>query len=236
MALDPPTRLGLYAWQRERALARLEVFRTQMLDRVFPAFADIEAEARERGDALFREHLSRPTYQEGDEASLAEYAHEAAVEHYRDLHEVLITSINFATATLFHAHWETPVRDWLVSEAPMFGATKAEMKKLETTKLKDVMAFLARQGWSPGDPAWLEHLDELRLVANTVKHARGDSAQALYARNRRLFYPFNLMDDDEMIGAYQADGSDLVIEPEQFAGYAEAVEAFWRAAPAAAED
>lgn len=236
MALETPETFGVHAWQREMALTRLRVFRTQMLKRVFPAFADIEAEAKDHGEALFKAQLSRPGYHEGDELSLAEHAHEAAVEHFRDLHEVLIISINFATASLFHTHWETPVRDWLVREAPMFGASNAEMKKLETAKLKDVMAFLAKQGWSPGDAAWLEQLEELRLVANTVKHAQGDSAEALFRRNRPLFFPFNLMEEDEEIGAYKPDGANLVIEPEQFATYAGAIEAFWLTVPAANDD
>lgn len=234
--LSSPVTLGLYAWQREMALARLRVFRTQMLERVFPAFANIEAEAEARGEELFLGALSRPGYSEGDESALAEHAHETAVEHFRDLHEVLITSINFATATLFHAHWETPVRAWLVGEAPMFGASTREMKKLERTQLAEVLAFLAKHGWATDEAEWLPRLEELRLVANTVKHAKGDSAQALYALDRTLFYPFNLMEEDEMIGDYRGDGSDLVIESERFALYADAVEAFWQSAPPANED
>lgn len=235
MALIPAQHLGLYSWQREAALERLSYFRDQMLNRVFPAFETIEEEAQSHGNAIFNAAVSAPSWVEGDEGSAAEAAHEAAVIHYGELERVLQTSINFAAASLFHVHWETPARDWLTREAPMFGASKTQMKKLETTKLEDVSAFLKGQGWEFSAEPWFATLDELRLVANTVKHARGDSARALFERRRTLFFPFNRMGEDEMIGSYEPDGDDLVVTPEDFRQYASALECFWQSAPAGDE-
>lgn len=235
MPLTPPQTLGLYTWQRDEALTRLRVFRDQMVGRVFPAFANIEQEAREHGDAVFQQALAGPIQPNIDESTLAEHAHEAAQLHYSDLEQVLQTSINFAAATIFHAHWETPVRDWLGREAPMFGASKGQMKKIEGTKLDDIATFLASHGWSFAQAGWFSTLDELRLVANTVKHARGDSARALFERRPKLFWPYNIVGEDEYLGSAAPDGTNLVITPEDFATYAEAVEAFWVAAPAGDE-
>lgn len=60
MSLAPPQILGLYSWQREAALTRLQFFRDQMMNRVFPAFANIEQEALEQGEAIFKEGLAGP--------------------------------------------------------------------------------------------------------------------------------------------------------------------------------
>lgn len=236
MSLAPPQTFGLYSWQREEALTRLQFFRDQMMSRVFPAFADIEQEALEHGQAIFKAGLAGPASPYGDESHLAEHAHEAAVVHHGELEQVLQTSINFAAATIFHAHWETPVRDWLGREAPMFGASKTQQKKIEITKVEDIATFLAGHGWPFAKAGWFEKLDELRLVANTVKHARGDSARELFKRRRTLFWPYNIVDEDEHLGNAEPDGTNLVIEPEDFAAYAAAVEAFWTEAPAGDED
>ena len=227
MALTPSQTLGLYSWQREAALTRLQFFRAQMIERVFPAFANIEQEAQDHGEAVFQAGLAGPVSAHGDESHLAEHAHEAAQVHYGELEQVLQTSINFAAATIFHAHWETPVRDWLGREAPMFGASKTQMKKIEGTKIEDIAAFLSGHGWTFAKAPWFATLDELRLVANTVKHARGDSARELFKRRPKLFWPYNMVDEDEHLGNSEPDGTNLVITPEDFAAYAAAVEDFW---------
>ena len=236
MPLTPPQTLALYSWQRDDALSRLRVFRDEMLDRILPTFANIEQEARAHGESIFQAGLSKPSYGEGDEAGAAEEAEAAAQIHYTDLEQTLHTVINFAAATLYHAHWETPVRDWLSREAPMFGASKTQLKKIETTKLDEIASYLAAQGWSFTGRPWFPALDELRLLANTVKHARGDSARALFAMRPKLFWPYNRMGEDEMIGNYVPDGTNLVVTPEDFASYAQAIESFWLEAPLGDED
>lgn len=234
MSFEPPESLGLWSWQRDLALDDLRHYRDAVVDRIIPAFRDMEAEAIAHGEAKFQLHTTSEPVVEGRDAQYAEVAHEAAVLKFGALQQVLRVTVNFAAATLFHSSWETPVREWLRRETA-FAASRAELAKIEGVKLEDVAAFLKRHSWDISKASWYDDLAELRLVANTVKHARGKAANTLFGTRRSLFYPFNRMEPDEFISSYEPDGADLVIEVEDFERYAAALERFWIEAPAGNE-
>jgi hypothetical protein len=205
------------------------------VDRIIPVFADIEQEAISHGHAVFEMKNAAAPVVEGQDAYHAEAAHEAAALKLGALQQVLRVSINFAAATLYPSSWETPVREWLRRET-LFIPSNTQLKKIEGTKLEDITAFLKGHGWDFADAPWYHDLAELRLVANTVKHSRGDATSKLFALRRTLFYPFNRMGPDEAIGSYEPNGEDLVIEVDDFQRYAAALEHFWIEAPAGDED
>lgn len=77
-------------------------------------------------------------------------------------------------------------------------------------------------------------IDELRLVANTVKHAGGDSLEKLKLRNPSLFKdPLNPLADAEppgwqfVLAIRPLVGEGLRLTTDHFNSYKSAIDMFW---------
>ncbi|MFZ0931512.1 MAG: hypothetical protein WAN11_23110, partial [Syntrophobacteraceae bacterium] len=82
-------------------------------------------------------------------------------------------------------------------------------------------------------PTW-PSLEELRLVANTIKHAEGGSAEALRGRRPDLFiHPAAREGEDSTATPFQSRvrkplfGEDLYLTTDDFSRYVEGVITFW---------
>src|SRR4051812_45782649 len=150
--------------------------------------------------------------------------------HFADLDYALQGIINGAIANLYHFGWKSPVREWLRHSLVFSGSRKKVINDGEFAK---TVELLSKLGWPLCQEPWFPDMNELRLIANTVKHNRGKSAQDLFAVRRTLFFPFNKIERDETIAAYEPNGVDLVPTIEDCERYIAALEAFWTALPEA---
>jgi hypothetical protein len=225
---------GIEKWERANTLRLLAVYRREMQERVFAAFTTIEDEAERVAEEEFQRLASAHASDDGRADILADRARDKGVDHFMDLEFVAAGVTNLMTAGLYHTFWETRVRDWLLRRADLFRLSNAHRERVLRGDFGAVAKVLGDLGWHLEGHDFFADLDELRLVANTVKHARGDSANRLFERNRRLFCPFDRMGEDEMIASYVPDGENLRVTEADFERYAEAVERFWRALPVAA--
>lgn len=220
---------GIHDWQREQALRLIEVYREKVNAVIFPAFGRIAIEAEEFTRDALSGLLSRYDPENADEADLAERAHDAGTARFGDLDQALQGVANGSIANLYHFGWETPVREWLRRSSAL---TNAQRKKVENGEYRKTLAVLEDFGFSIDDQEWAGDLNELRLIANAIKHNRGGSTRELFELRRRLFFPFNRMGEGEHID-YEPDGNDLIPTADDFDRYVRALRDFWMSLPEA---
>jgi hypothetical protein len=196
--------------------------------RVLPGFEGIEAEAQAHSEELWEQLGSAPGTGDEDLSDLAEAAQEAGVDRYTLLDGIRQGFVNLFAASLYHA-FEQQVITFLRKE--LLHPTEAndarlfdmqEFKKRLTEYDIDVSAF---KSWPV--------IDELRLVANTVKHAEGKSAQRLHELRPDFFRKSGLPELGEWVIRWKPRvfqplvGKDLYVEPKDVRAYLQSLLQFW---------
>jgi hypothetical protein len=212
----------------------VEAFRRAVFDRVLPTFNSISAEA----DAVAEQRLGQlgqtsagPSF-EGDIA--AEQAMDAGLEYYVAMTGVYQALINALTVFLHH----------LFEQQLCFFLRKNFLwEPRGGENLLDVI--IERLGGCGVDCKGLDgrpKLGELRLVANTVKHAEGRSSRELSVLRPDLFEAPDLKGLGLQAGRPTAKrvslplaGQDLYATPGDLASYFDAVARFWKELAAALE-
>lgn len=229
-------------------LPEVKAMRRGVLEKLLPSFTGIEQEADATTRAAYDE-LGRHGPDWLDEATAAELAHERGVDHYLRMVSVRQGLLNLATAGLFHLfeqQMSQVVRKALLTPAEEHDPDFLRQILKPNATMKTFALRLEQSGIRPRDIAGYGVIvDELRLVANAVKHGMGDSGDALHARRPQLFVAPSLRDDPLFNGwsiskaagqdGFRAPvrlsrpmmGDDLYVLPEDFDAYAASVAQFW---------
>jgi hypothetical protein len=207
----------------------LEYYAKCLTEKVMSSFDDISAEARKVAQETQNQFTG------GDLADIAEHVRDAEVDFCLMAHGMIQGIRNMFTAGLYHlfeqqllrlhrqellfeiwSPYEEPPREWL--------CVKEAQKRLLRDYKIDITAFAS---WST--------LEELRLVANTVKHAEGDSCTKLKRTRPDLFIDpvlEDLMLEDtskRYRPVYQPlAGEDLYISLKEFIRYVAVTKQFWK--------
>ncbi|PRH42086.1 hypothetical protein C6T65_12075 [Burkholderia vietnamiensis] len=162
----------------------LEVLETRLL----PSFDGIEAEATAIQEQTFRDLVSRPIdHDVADESMLAQGAFEAGFDYYAGMDAIRQALINSFAPMLYHT-WEQQLLAFHRREV----LHPAEEHTNALLKLSVLKKRLADKGIDIVElPTWSQ-LDQLRVVANTVKHADGDSADILKGQRPEFFDPTHI--------------------------------------------
>lgn len=144
---------------------------------VFPPFADPDAQAERVAQDYWNERMSEPVGEDDDVDAgvIADQAHERSLAFYSTLAAMHTTVLNLFTAGLYHLFEQqcgSLLRDWTGAS----GSVQALRDWLRTELRID----------TTGCPSW-PRMNELRLVANVVKHAEGDSERELRQLNPIYF-------------------------------------------------
>lgn len=224
---------GSYLASRIRGLSGpIIAFREYVFRDVIPAFSNLDARAEQVAHDYYNRIGSQPAGEyEIDMADVAEDAHRHSYDCWEMMTSLRQTMLNLMAAGLFHlveqqlailsrdGLFDGPVRDTKLSIVAewyqeQLGATLAEM------------------------PSW-STIDEMRLVANTVKHGEGNSARDLRAVNPALFTNPDYVEilRSEGVGlderltrdslAAPLSGEDFFVTEEVLHGYAVRAEAFF---------
>jgi hypothetical protein len=155
-------------------------------ERFLPTFDSLEAEAENWRETRFEElgedpNIDRERYLPED---LWDNADEASFDWYMELDKIRQGFTNIFTVGLYHIfeqHLKSFYVDSWLSDIlrPSWLGEPADKIRIKIDKVKPVINSLKDNGiditsW----PCWT-HLEELRLVANTIKHGRGDSSDEL---------------------------------------------------------
>ncbi len=171
----------------------------------------------------------RSTDPDSDPAHLAESAHEAGIDHFLMMNDTRQSLINLFAVAIHH----------LVEQQMLF-LLRRELLPIgreDEHSLIKLRVFLVRLTAADIDPrslaGWTE-LEELRDIANAVKHAEGPAVATLRKRRPDLWLPPSLLDDarsSSVVGigkVYQPlSGHDIYVTPADLDRYFDGAEKFW---------
>lgn len=167
---------------RSEFMPQLRAIVDALENRLLPGFANINDEARAVSDKIWGDFMSASASGDEDPADFAAEAQQAGVSHFMLLNSICQGMQNLFAAALYHA-FEQQVM--MLLRTQILDATEAS-----NAKLFQMAEFQKRLNALGIDitkfPSWPQ-IDELRLVANTVKHAEGTSAQELHQIRPDLF-------------------------------------------------
>ncbi|WP_250454482.1 hypothetical protein [Caballeronia sp. ATUFL_M2_KS44] len=162
----------------ERTLQVLE-------QRLLPTFDGIEAEATALEEKTYSDLVAMPFDPDFvDESMVAEWAFDAGYAHYSGMEAVRQSLVNSFAPMLYHT-WEQQLLAFHRKEV----LHPREEHDRENLKLSVLRKRLATNGIDVTQLSTWTLIDQLRLVANTVKHADGDSADAVKRQRPEFFEP-----------------------------------------------
>ena len=224
---------GNYLASRIRRLSGpIIAFREYFFQDVLPAFADLNARAERVAHDYYNRIGAQPAGEyEIDMADVAEDAQQQSYDWWEMMTSLRQTMLNLTAAGLFHLieqQLATLSRDGLFEES------------VRDTKLGVVQMWYRDQFGIDvaAMPSW-GTINEMRLVANTVKHGEGGSAESLRALRPELFtdptYAEFLRQEglglDERVSREKLtvplSGEDFFVTEEILRGYTERAEAFF---------
>jgi hypothetical protein len=224
---------GSYLASRVRRLrGPIIAFREYAFRDVIPAFGDLDARAEQVANEYYNRIWSQPAGEyEIDMADVAEDARQHSHDWWEMMTSLRQTMLNLIAAGLFHLveqQLATLTRDGLF-DGPVRDTKLSIVAEWYKEHLGTTLAEM---------PSW-NTIDEMRLVANTVKHGEGSSAHHLRAVNPALFndpaYAELLrsegLDMDERLTrdslAAPLSGEDFFVTEEVLHGYAVRAAAFF---------
>ncbi len=210
---------SLYAPQIRALIEVLEA-------RLLPTFANVEEEANTKAEKEYERLGSLPaTGDNTDPAELAERASDVGQAHYEMMVGLRQGLLNTFAVVLFHIYEQHVMvfhRREVLQPAEENNA-KLYQQRIFQERLQnlgvDIKTFTA---WAT--------LEELKLVANTVKHADGESAAKLRSIRPDIFEPpkFVGLSFGPMSDVFTPlSGDDLYVSSSDLSRYATAVIAFW---------
>lgn len=199
------------------------------LNRILPTFSTIESESEALSEHLWNEAMSQPYYGDGpDEADIAEAVQDAGISHYLGLKGMEQGVLNCCALFLYHLYEQQlmlfhrkELLDWRKQDDSSLFTHKEVRKRLSLAGV-DIQTF----------SAWPK-LEELRCLANTIKHGEGKSSQELFALAPHLFLSPALEGSALYSMASSGRvytplvGDDVFVNHQQIGEYADAIESFW---------
>lgn len=196
--------------------------------RLLPVFENLAEEAS-KVEAETYEELGRSLADPDLDPSVpAELAHDAGLDHYAGMQAVRQTLLNSFATLLYHA-WEQQVLEFHSREVldprnerdPVLWTIRVFRERLSDHGIR-IESFAS---WPT--------IDELRLVANTAKHAEGSSAAQL-KKTRPSIFENPALEGLPFGGGYIAprvyapmSGEDLFVRVTDLRRYSKATVMFW---------
>lgn len=218
------------AWRvRVFAIPYFKTYGECILRDVVAAFGDLERRADEVASAAFERYGAEPVGEDfdGDMGAFAERAQDEGIDFYQTMFAIRQSTLNLLAVGLFHLveqQLANLCRDGAFDIAPPIDTKFAVVERWYSDHFGLDLSAL---------PDWAT-MDELRLVANTVKHAEGGSARELRNIRPRLFqHPAvrELLPEEDFRGRLPVHlplaGENLYVSEEFFRGYSEAVNRFF---------
>jgi len=199
------------------------------LNRILPTFSTIDTESDALTEKLWEGAMSQPYYGDGlDEADIAEAVQEAGISHYMGLKGMEQGLLNCCALFLYHLYEQhlmifhrQELLDWRQQHNSALFTHKEIHNRLNLANV-DIKTF----------SVWPK-LEELRCLANTIKHGEGKSSQELLAIAPHFFVSPTLKGSPlyEVASSGRVFsplvGDDIFVTPQLIGEYANAIEGFW---------
>jgi len=196
--------------------------------RVLPGFENIEEESKRVSEDAWEAFMSMPGTGDEDPVDFAEDAEQAGVSHYLLLDGIRQGMLNLFAAALYHA-FEQQIMLFHRREV----LRPAEDNNYALLTLSEFQNRLADFGVDIKTFSSWAKIEELRLIANAVKHAEGSSAKRLKTLRPDMFQSPHL-DELGVPGARNPRifqplvGEDLYVSITDVHDYCAALVIFWQ--------
>lgn len=199
----------------------VRLFAAALSERLLPPFKELRPEADRLEEAEFKRLGSLPSFFEDDGSAIAEHAHDNAFTWYLTMKGVRQGVLNLHAVGLRHL-FEQQLFDMC------FYVGLSDRRRADYGK--DIQSF-RENGIPAEDFACWKDLEELRFLANAVKHAEGAGVNSLREMRPDLFVNPEMKDFEDLgkslIVRQPLAGDDLYVQEADIARYAVAVEGFW---------
>jgi hypothetical protein len=193
--------------------------------KILPVFDGIKEEADEVAERSYQELLRQPAHPDfWDAGDVADAAMQQGFAHYEMLTSMRWATIGLYSAALYHLT-EQHLIDLLFHIVDSYKRDEVPMKEVFRWYKEDLTLDLEAL------PSW-PTINELRLVANAIKHAEGWSVKELEKLRPDLFQVLQLNNFPEArwVGRRVRKplfGQEIYIGPEDFHRYHDGCVAFW---------
>ncbi len=205
-------------YMREIFIKETRILGQALKDRVLKGFYNVEQEAGKLAEEEYKRLLQVPVGENGGPGMdvLAERAEEEGINFYLTVMSVRKGLVNLFAVALYELFLQHLM---VLHRRELLGVHEENDQKLY--KVCEARKRLRESGIDVEKFRSHRKVGELRLVANTVKHAEGKSAEKLrkirpdlfILPSRTLFKPLL--------------GEDFLVRPEEITSYADAIAEFW---------
>lgn len=217
---------------RNHFIRQTIMFTESVINRLVPTFANIEDEAEKVANKEWERLSASYCDPDGnaDPFDYAERSQEAGIDHYMMLSSVKQSLLNISATTLYHLYEQQVI--FFLRKAILHPSQENDQELMKPSEFGkrlfaeniDITKFRC---WSK--------IDELRLVANTVKHGEGGSAQQLRSIRPDLFNDPSIKDlwPDAKPGInfyMPLAGEDLFVTIDDIGNYKDSLVEFWETA------
>jgi hypothetical protein len=214
---------------RRVLIPAIRAFERAVVDRVMPAFANIEAEAETASENEYERLGNMPSWGEYDDMSVAAgQAEDAGLAFYEEMTGVRQALLNLSAAALFH----------MVEQQLLYFHRRQVLRPHEEYDRKlfgreTVIARFRDGGIELHDLKSWPALHELEILANTVKHGDGRSADELRALRPDLLVRPEFRNQTGMLGRPSQYvrtplmGDDVYVSIDDFRAFAAVAVSFW---------
>ena len=215
---------------REVFIPEVTAFADCFMSKIFPVFENLDDEAEKMGQEEFTRLGAIVNADAFDMGDIAEMAQDKAISHYLLMKGMFQGIINLFAAGLYHI-FEQQLLMFHRKEL----LTKDEENKTNLIKMCKVAELLRKSDIDITSFSSWSKIDELRLVANAVKHADGDSADKLRCFRPDLFtFPDPVSKSilpEQFIILRQVfqplTGKDLFVTISDLSSYVAGIKQFW---------
>jgi hypothetical protein len=217
-------------WSRhfvEVFAAQLNAFVDAVERRVLPGFDSIDREAREAAQREYERLGRMPANDSFDMADAAEQAVDAGIALYQALWGVRQALLNLSAAALYHLFEQQLLL--FHRRQVLHPSNQNDMSQVSFEALKLALAAVGVHVNSL--PSW-PIIEELRLLANAVKHGEGKSAAKLRGVRPQFFTDPSIASTLPTIGLPKSinmplAGQDIYVTRADLARYSRALTNFW---------
>jgi|GEM_PF-1292253 len=178
------------SWRiREAVLPFVRVYGQWVDEHIIPMAGQLEAMADTVEQETYDELMSQPAGDDysGDGSDEAEHAFDVGLSFYQNISDMYQGTLNLFSAGLFHVI-EQQLADLTDDGAITVKRSETTLEKVTKWYQQHFQVDLTQF------PSWAL-IDELRLLANTTKHAEGKSARDLRTIHPELFQSPRLRND-----------------------------------------
>lgn len=219
--------IAFASWVTDRFAPEIEGYCSILLNRIDPIFEDVDGEGHRAMDEFIKSAAKHARDEDYDDVVQAAYDHaqEAALQFFEMRAVFLATGVS----GLFHLferqlylHINKELKPWLNKPIALW------------RDLEELIPHFGRKGRD--DAPCSEFIDafnnpdlqELRLVANTVKHGGDGSSYKQLVKNEAVVVSAARMEADYATGAHTVLGVDISVQRGDVERYRDSVLRFWR--------